>query len=773
MATDADSPAGLDPRPWRRRWQVPTFLSGLAALLAVWIARPLLRAPEGVAIERELAALRRSLESPRPDAAAAAASGEALIGREDLPEGVTGEAHFLLGTALLRRAAGPPEAAEYWQPARHHLEQAVHFGVADADRSKLLFRLAKAWSHTGGDPKAIVEYLTGPGAEGADADPGEPYALLADAYLRLPTPDVKAALEANAKQLAVSAAGDDVLAAARLLRGELLAGLDEGEEARQVLARVPAAFPALYHKARLIMAQTAQHDRLWADAAPLWEGLVKDPAALGDRTGTALYCLGVCYARLARDADAARVWDRALRYEPDVGRAAAFGLAELALRGDTPAAALEPFERAVQGIASPAGYANKFVDLAEARALFERAFGLYAKFGDHASTRRLTRAYLAVAPEGAAARVAATAAAAWADECRRRAVEPGGDADRLRAEAAAHDREAAADYEALARAGPDAATWLRLAAERYRLAGARAEEADALNRQLAIETEPEHLGEAWVRLSESMAARGDASAARKAAVRALEYPGPWAFRARLAVARLDAAEGRPDDAIAALRQNIDLMRATPDEPVYERSLLALADLLVRRDDRGAAALLQEALERYPNHEGAAATRLRLAECYRRLAAREDQGLRAGAYLTGEAQNHYREQRRRWLQMAAAHYQKLVDDGAARALGRDEAALRDAGFALAETRFELGDFAAAARLFEELADRCPHDPDALRALKQAARCHWVLREPAKATEAVRRLRAALADVPDAAFASRPEAGTRREWQDWLAWAERQQ
>ncbi len=92
----------------------------------------------------------------------------------------------------------------------------------------------------------------------------------------------------------------------------------------------------------------------------------------------------------------------------------------------------------------------------------------------------------------------------------------------------------------------------------------------------------------------------------------------------------------------------------------------------------AALRLQELLERYPGNSDTMRTRQQLAECYRRLAAQEEQNLHSGAYLTADAQIHYREQRRRWMQMAAAHYQKLVDDLAAmqtsRGLGQAEEAI---------------------------------------------------------------------------------------------------
>src|SRR5262249_36744031 len=155
----------------------------------------------------------------------------------------------------------------------------------------------------------------------------------------------------------------------------------------------------------------------------------------------------------------------------------------------------------------------------------------------------------------------------------------------------------------------------------------------------------------------------------------IEYASPFAFQARFQLAQFDIKDGKLDQAEAALKQNIDLMRGAPDEEVYQKTLLALGDLLAHRGNHRLAALhLQEALERYPTHRESTTTRLRLADCYRQLAVEEDQKLRSGTYVREDAQVHYTEQRRLWMKMAAANYQKLTDDLSARS---GEAALPEA------------------------------------------------------------------------------------------------
>src|SRR5207247_828480 len=133
-----------------------------------------------------------------------------------------GEAHFLLGSAYLRlleRAATPEQRAQ----ALYHLELADKLGVPEGDQHKLDYRLGKLLHQANADAQRVVELLVRSVEDAAD-DPGEGYALLTQAYLRLPEPDLKSALEANAKQLQLPGDNDELLAPARLTLGELLLG---------------------------------------------------------------------------------------------------------------------------------------------------------------------------------------------------------------------------------------------------------------------------------------------------------------------------------------------------------------------------------------------------------------------------------------------------------------------------------------------------------------------------------------------------------------------
>src|SRR5690349_9164988 len=62
-------------------WQVPVFLAGVAAIVGVWLARPLWHATEAQLLERDLKAARRELAEPVPDWPRVAELAEAALNR--------------------------------------------------------------------------------------------------------------------------------------------------------------------------------------------------------------------------------------------------------------------------------------------------------------------------------------------------------------------------------------------------------------------------------------------------------------------------------------------------------------------------------------------------------------------------------------------------------------------------------------------------------------------------------------------------------------------
>src|SRR5205823_4798669 len=141
--------------------------------------------------------------------------------------------------------------------------------ASDEDRPRLEYRLAKAWAHTGAPPQKVIAALSHLIEEGADDDPHEKargYDLLAEAYLQLPQPDLEDALAATVKEIDLPNVDADLLAPARLRRGELLLRLDRAEEARDVLKKIKTP-PEVVARARRRLVRSLEQDGLWGEAA--------------------------------------------------------------------------------------------------------------------------------------------------------------------------------------------------------------------------------------------------------------------------------------------------------------------------------------------------------------------------------------------------------------------------------------------------------------------------------------------------------------------------
>jgi tetratricopeptide (TPR) repeat protein len=742
------------------------------AILAVWLGRPWISRSIRAATDHRFQEARRAIEPGAVDASRALAAARELIDDKRTPADRQAELHFIAGSAyvFLARQARPDDASHLWAKALTHLEHAYNLGVSDRDRAKLLYRLGETALKTHAPLRTVIDCLAASIASAAD-NPVQGYTMLTDAYLQQPAPDLEGALAANEKLLELPRSDDLGLAEARLLRAELLLRLARPEEARKVLARIPAGdHPELSRKTTRLKAEAAEAAGAWAEAAQAWEVIANDrhdPAS--DRLAL-LYRLGRCYQHLGRPADAEKALRQALAADPETAQAAAVVLADALVSTARVNLALELFEQSVRELGQPADYHNRKVPVAEARLAFEHGVNEYRKQGDYTRAARLVQVYRKLAEPVRADQMGGEIAEAWAH------AEPGPE---QAAETLGHFRDAGELYRSAAALDPlHEAKWLSKSAECFQAAHEDAKALEVLRRLLERETVPEERGRDWFLVGQACQALHDEGAARTAYLKCIEYPGNWAFRARLEVARAQAASNQVEDACSVLRQSLELMRGAAPDDIYEKTLVTLGDLEMRRGDyRLAAYRYDEALSRFPGNPEGPSARKHLADCYRQLASLEDRNLRSGLYLTPEARLHYSDQRRLWMQKAEANYHKLADDLAALRTGAklsalDESILRDASFAVAECHFEMGDYSGAARLYEDIVGRYADGVEALEALKQITRCYWVQRDSKKASQTVERIKSTLKSISDQGLDEASGHPSRKEWQEWLDWASKQ-
>jgi hypothetical protein len=761
-------------------WQVPMFALGVLALIGVAAGQPFLPGNHSRQLERDLNAARRAIEDTPPDIDRAIAKAELALANPRITPEQTAEAHFFLGTAYMRRAeeVSPETGSASWELARSHLEEAEKQGLPEECQAKLAYRLGKTYFMVQIEPQRVIDLLSRTMGAAAD-DAFEGYGLLAQAYLRLPKPDVRAALDATLKQLASLPETDEPkLAQPRLLCGELYRRLDQPEEARKVLARIgPDAPPDVLFQARYLRARTLQDGAFWQEAAQVWEELKDDPRVAHVGVGRVQYLLGFCYRKLDKPAQAEKAWEVAMKNGGEEGQAAALGLAELRLRGNSAAAALEAFDVAAQDVNSPTDYQNSLLGLNDARTVFEAGCRAYLQSNNYEAALHLAHLYERIALSGVAQELAGQAADAWGrlllDQAKR--ASNNASARKDEEEGRKHLRHAGAAFETAAGAAKTPETQADLlwrSAKDYLDGQDAAHAVPVLERFVTLPVSPEKLGEAWYIRAEALRSLRHDTAAQADYRHCIKFPGPFAYRARYQLALTEIDRKNLEEAESILTQNLEMLNTDTnrDPEAKEKTLFALAHLLVQRQDyRMGFVRLQEALDQYPNNPGALKTRFELGRCAMQLA--DDAGKKRNEAKTVEERTHYLTQQQRFLEQAAHAYQRVVDECTnpqqSRLIAGDtETMVRDAAFAVAECRFSLGQYDEALRLYEGLAKHYKNQVEELIAWRHAWQCYGVKFQPDQAKRVLEQMQQSLQQMPLTAFDNTTEVRRRRWWDDWL-------
>ncbi|HEX4592522.1 MAG TPA: hypothetical protein VH120_21515, partial [Gemmataceae bacterium] len=433
-------------------------------------------------------------------------------------------------------------------------------------------------------------------------------------------------------------------------------------------------------------------------------------------------------------------------------------------------------------------YHNPLLPVDDVRSVVERLAQVAREKSDWELARKAVEVYAAVAPPGKDDELAgqvfeaqATALAARAktdpaveEQCR----------EAFRQSAAAYERAAGK-----AVAGTDAAARLWQSAHFFLKAGQAPRALEVLARvtQQDGAVPPEKLGEAWLLIGTTHHTAQQFAEARAAYQKCLSLPGPHALKAQLALARIDLAEKRFDDAERSLQEVLKKVReaAQPDAELQEQTLFALAETayqrqgMIKEDLREygtAEQRLRGAIEQYPESEWAISARVMLGLCYwndARLKSRPLEGTQAGRSLLNEEERKaYQRQRNDFLRMSAEQFDKaeellLTRQKTHGRLTADEARLlKQASYWGTDCCFWLQKYDDAVRRYSTLAARYPKAPEEMIALSQIWQSYMYMGQPDKAAEMISRMQVALTKIPDSAFDGRLEYHHRDYWVNWL-------
>lgn len=800
----ADAPAVGRPS-LKQLWQVPTFFAGVLTVVAICAAIPLGQPAPLSPLDCDMAAIRRALEKPNGPVDQVLARAQKVLAHTEQDPERAGEGHYLLGSVYLRLAERCPasRAERMRQEALHHFEEAQRLGVPSNGEARLSYRLGKALFQLGRDPARVARCLSDSVAEGAD-DPAEGYPMLAQAYLRLGRPNLDAAYSAFMKLFALPIDDEQILGPARLTCGEILLRQKKFAEALKMLDSIGPRAPApIQARAGYLQCQCCMELRLWERAIPLWKALLQKPDEAPGGRGQVLYYLGLCYHNLEqpKEAEAARYWARAQEEGAENGQGAALRLAELYLStlGNggllNPTGALEAFRRALAKVASPKDYHNSLVPLAKARDLMEDGCRAYLRTQDFERALRLAELYRKLAPPALAQALVGEVAEAWAKDL---AAQPKA-ADPVQAAATqallrAQFLRAGSAWAAVAkaRAADKKPKLLWHSAQCFLRGGHHAQAEKILERFVHLPVADAWRGEGWFRLAETrlVLARQEPprrptweKAAWQAYYKAIEFPGPYAFRARyrIALAYLRQRPADPQEAEANLLHAEELLRQVLDSQagmaaptdVREQALFQLGELLFRRGSYEAARItLQEAVDQYPDNPFLTRARDLLGECCRRLAA-EAIALLDTPRSTNDRTGYFRQKKNQYLEKAVDTYQKLADELETRGSlsAADKEILAKARLVIVDCRYEQGEYEDALRRSEKLAELYAGHVESLVAYQYLFRAACVLKHFDKAGLALwnawTALWTTLKPVPDEVFLKTPVVAlTRKEWQAWI-------
>lgn len=791
----------------RNLWQLPTFLLGVAVVAAAIFGQEFWRPDAATLFRRNLDELRQALNRVPPDLNRVEQLRAEIEAAHEQYRDYDGEVHFLLGSSDLARAEAEPErdTVALWDAARRHLEDAERLGVPPEDTDALRFRLGKVWEQNdSAPPEKVIDYLSSQLA--VNNDPSEGYRRLAEAYLRLPVPDLVAARDALKQQLARALhARPEVLTDARLRLSEVLTRLNEHDEARTVLERIRPDSPEAFVASRLQLARSYQADAQWNEAVRILEEARESGST--SRQSELLYELGWSLVQAGSTQDAQQVWQEARTESGPYAAAASLRLAEVTLRGPTPTAAVALLREGVRD-ADPA--TEPFLTrlpLTEARVIFEEAIHRYRLVGEFGPAQEIAAAYARIAESGRDQELASETAELWGQELLQQAESDVVNAEQWRAQAAEQFAEAGAGFAALAALRSDPTEQASLMSRSTDLLLKAGQQSNAMEMLERFVNRPDlndaQRAEIWYQIGESHLAAGNRAGARSAFERVMDHPNAKQSRARLHLARLKIEGNNPREveaALADLEANLH-PESQADAQTREYSLYTLATArYLRREYAVAEQKLTEALDRYPDSELAVQGRYQLGRSCWFLADQEARKAQQVATQIGEntapdireslqQQSNAHERRyRELLAKAATAFTEVQDEllpqlqaGRLLADSVEAVLVRRAAFELGQCRFFLGEFTDALGLFQTLADRYRGEVWELVALSWVSHIETLYSSPPNlenARQARERMRVTfdrMKTEEDAAlsrgetpkhFHGRADIHTREHWDNWF-------
>ena len=650
--------------------------------------------------------------------------------------------------------------------AARYLQKARDLGVPERLKSQALFMVGQS-SILGNQPEAGIAVLK-VAIEDQSLPATKIHALLAEAYLSIPEPDLAAALKHNQAVLSDSTLDSPRRNTATITQADILGQMGRLDEARQYLeipnstkaqqARIKsiAGRLVIVHALRLPV-DSEQRKRL-ADQArtELSEAQLLDPLN-SELTRQSLYWIGKSFEIAGDRAAAIQQYDQLSKSYGDTAEsmAAMLAKADLAREAGQLEQALAGYRAVLDTVGDPVTYVNRLMPLSALQEKVLRAFNEFVDTEQFETAMTLVNAMQPVFSLIEVSELRAQTHEKWAQAKFAEAEQVAyWEEEKYLAEGRYHYRAAGAAYELLSKlrfASRKFTQDLWQAADNYFQGQSYTHTERMLGAYLHHEAQDKQaigllrLGQSQLALQENVAAIETLEECIE------EHPGDAVvYQARLVCARANLQEDQGVRAEELLLTNLAGGGLGPKAPEWRDSLFLLGDYLHNSGQyEEAIKQLDEAVRRYPDSPQALLARYTIARSHH--SSSEKPAQRALLAKTEDERLKSRKQRDKDLVNALENYLKvqrmLTLQGHVDSNELQRMLLRNCYMMQGSVLFQLKRYEEARKAYANISTLYQEEPFVLESFVHIANCYRRLNKPVKAKGTIEQAKLVLGRMPE--------------------------
>ena len=649
--------------------------------------------------------------------------------------------------------------------AARYLQKAQEMGVPAERQKELLHLLGRSLIY-GNQAKQGIAVLRESLYEN-DHPPAEVRRLLTEAYLNLPNPNLKAALENNDALLADESLDPASRSETLLLRITILTRLGKFEDAQQVLASIndPShaarkkllAGQITLAKAKNIEEETDEKISFLEEALTELREAERLDNKKGEISRQAMVMIGQCYEMRQDKLSAIEQYESVGNRYGDTSESivATLSKARLAQSADNSEKALVGYRAVLESVGDPTTYMNPLLSLSQLRAQLLQAQNAFLRSRQFEEAMGLVDHFPALFGATTVTELRAKTHVAWGESSLIKAA----DAQRyksseaIKAEGRYHFRAAGRAYQTLAELRYATSHYnddLWAAAENYFRGQSYTHTALVLDDYLHFEARMRR-ALALLRYGQSKLAIGQTDKAIAALEECIEmHPrDPSIYAARVECAKAYLINGRPKIAEQLLIANLTGETLTPASNEWRDSLFLLGDQLHEAGKYGQAiAKLEEAVARYPDAPQALLARYTIARAFH--SAAEEPAQKASEAKTENERQKNRKLRDENLKSALKTYsdvQRLITLGS-RNVESDltKTLLRNCYMMQGSVLYQLRRYEDARKAYANVSTLYQHDPFVLESFVHIANCWHRLNQTLNARQTIAQAKLVLERLP---------------------------